>query len=80
MNVPILVPTYTHWISSPPRSSLGPLSRVPRRAPTPPKKEIQVRDKDFYVRILLPPPSNGMPSELPKLSSFFGILALFIEC
>lgn len=77
MNVPILVPTYTHQIFIPPRSSSGPLQCL--CAPTP-KKEIQVRDKGFYVRITLPPPSSGMPGEQPNLSSFFGNrLASFLE-
>lgn len=60
-NIPILVPTHTYQISLPPFSSLRPLqclSEPPTTTTT--KKKIQVVETKAF-RILLPPPSHGMP-------------------
>lgn len=41
------------------------------------QKNSGCKDKGFYVRIVLPPPSSGMPSEKHILNSFFGNISIF---
>lgn len=74
MNIPILVPTHTYEIPLPPLSSLRPLQclSVPPRHQ---EKNSGCRNKGFYIRILLSPPSHGMPSE--KHNCFFGSISFF---